>query len=99
MELVARRTPERVLLIGADLRLDVEGPEEREGAAGDGGAREIEVERDLAASEEVDAARDMEEARQLGETVAVGLRRDRGELVAKVLRQHLPAPAGAACTR
>ena len=41
----------------------------------------------MPAAAQVDAAGDVEEPRELGETVAVRLRRDRGELVAQILRR------------
>jgi len=99
VQLEAGRLPEGVLLVRPDLRVDVECAEEREAAAGDGAAREIEVERHLASAAQVDAAGDVEEARQLREPVAVRLGRDRGELVPEILREHLRASAVASCTR
>ena len=103
MELVARRLVERGALVRADLRLDVERAQERERAAGDGRAREVEVDGDVAAAAQVRAAGDVEEPGQLGEPVAVASRRDRGELVAEILREqaHSSTPrarAGGACS-
>ena len=43
---------------------------------------EIEVDCDLAAPTQVHAAGDVEEPRELGEAIAIGLGRDRSELVA-----------------
>ena len=100
MELVPRLPPERMSLIGADLGGEAELAQETEGAPGRSGAREVEVERDLAASTEVQAARGMRETRELGEPVALLPRHDPRELVPEVLRQrHLRAPAADACTR
>src|SRR6478609_1510001 len=56
VQLVSRRTVERTPSVGADLGFDVERPEERERAARDGRAREIEVEGDLAAAAQVEPA-------------------------------------------
>ncbi len=101
VELIARRPFERGTLIRADLRLDFDCAQQRERAARDRGAGEVEVERDLATAAEMDAARDVKQAGQLGEAVAVRLGRDRRELCAEVLRQRstLRAPAAASCTR
>ena len=43
VQLEPRRAVERVLLVGADLRVDVERPQQRESAARDAGAREVEM--------------------------------------------------------
>jgi hypothetical protein len=86
VQLVARRLVERVLLVGPDLRFDLERAQERERAPRDRGGDEVEVERDLPASAEVHAAGDVEETRELGEPIAVRLRRDLGELVAQIVR-------------
>ncbi len=91
VQLVARRTAERVLLVRADLRVDAERAQERERAPRDGGAHRSRWSVDLAAAAQVDAPGDVEEPRQLGEPVAVGLRRDRGELVAEILRKSTPS--------
>ena len=80
-----------MLLVGADLRLDVERAQQRERAPRDGGAREIEMERDLAAAAQVHAAGDVEEPGELGEPVAVRIRRDLRELVAEILREQTPS--------
>src|SRR5437763_16640505 len=100
MELIAGRAPERVLLVGADLRLNVERAQQREGASCNWGADQIEVHGDLAATAEMHAPGDVEEPRQLRESIAVRLGRDRRELVAEVVRwRHLRAPGGGACRR
>jgi len=62
VELVARRPAECVLLICPYLGVDVECAQQRERAARDCGAREIEVQRDLAATAQVHAARHVEQA-------------------------------------
>src|SRR3979411_722698 len=87
VQLVARGTVERVLLVRADLRLDVEGAQESERATCDGRAREIELQRELAATAQVAADGDVEEARELGETIAIRIRRDLCELVAQLVRE------------
>ena len=46
------------------------------------------MERDLAAAAQVDAAGGVEERRELGEPAAAARRRDRGELVAQVVRER-----------
>ena len=71
MELVARLPPEGVALIGADLGRDAQLAQETESAPRRSGAREVEVERDLAAPTEVQAARGMRETRELREPVAL----------------------------
>ena len=86
MELVARGRRERALPIGADLGLDAEIAEELEGPPRDGGAREIEVERDLPVAAQVQAAGGVRERGKLGERVAAPGRRDARELLADVLR-------------
>ena len=93
---------ERGAVVGADLRRDVERAEERERAARDGRARDVEMDVDAAATAEVGAAGDVEEAGELGEPVALPLGRDRGELLAEVVREHRGIPRareGGACTR
>ena len=88
VELVPGRLIERPLPVGADLGVDAERAQERERPARHRGAAEVEVERDLATPAQVKAAGGVEERRQLGEPVAVAVRRDRGELVAEVLRER-----------
>jgi hypothetical protein len=87
VQLIAGGTVESVLLVRPDLRFDVEGPQESERATCDRGAREIEMQRDLAATAQVHAACDVEEARELGETIAIRIRRDLRELVAQLVRE------------
>ena len=86
VELVARRALERVLPVGADLGRDAEVAEQAERAAGNCGARHVQVDRDLPAAAEVHAAGRVEQARELSEPVAIAARRDRGELVPEILR-------------
>src|SRR5436190_15274049 len=86
VELVARRALERVLPVGADLGPDAEVAEQAERAAGNGGARHVQVDRDLPAAAEVHAAGRVEQARELSEPVAIAARRDRGELVPEIVR-------------
>ena len=71
MELVARLPPEGVSLVGADLGRHAELAQEAEGAPRRRRAREVEVERDLAAATEVQAPGGVREAGELGEPVAV----------------------------
>jgi hypothetical protein len=62
VELVPRPAVERTSAVRADLGLDAERTEEREGPAGDGRRGEVEVQRDLAPAAQVDAPRRVEEA-------------------------------------
>jgi len=87
MELVPRRTVERAPLVGTDLGGDAEPAQQAEGTACDRRVRHVEVKRDRAAAFQVNAARRVEQARELGEPIALLPRRDRGELVAEVLRE------------
>ena len=87
VELVAGRAVEGVLLVRTDLRLDVEGAQKREGAPGYGRAGQIEMQGDLPTAAQMHAAGDVEQPRELGETIAVGIRGDLGELVAQVVRE------------
>ena len=88
VELVAGRAVEGPALVGADLGLTSQRAQQRERAARDGRAREVEVDVDAAAPAEVRAAGDVEEPGQLGEPVALGLRRDRRELLPQVVGQR-----------
>jgi hypothetical protein len=87
VQLVASRAVESMLLIGPDLGLDVEGAQESKRAPRDRGARQVEVQRNLAATAQVHAAGDVKESRELGETIAIRIRRDLGELVAQLVRE------------
>ena len=87
VELISRPAFERAALVCAYLRLDAEGAEEAERAARDRRARHVEVNRDLAAPFQMNAAGRVKQAGELGEPIAVGTRCDRGELVAKILRE------------
>jgi hypothetical protein len=87
VERVAGRARERVRLRGADLGLDVDRAQERERAPSDGGACEVEVERDVAATAKVDAPGDVEEPGEFGEPVAVRVGCDLGELVPQLVRE------------
>ena len=94
VELVAGRPVERAPAVGADLRVDPERAQQREGAARDAGGGEVEVESDLAAAAQVDRPGRVEERRDLREPAAASRRRDRGQLGAEVVReQALPSSA------
>ena len=82
MELVAGRAVESAARVGADLGLDAARAQQRERAAGDSRARNVEVDVDAAAAAEMRAAGDVEEAGELGEPVALVGRGDRRELLA-----------------
>jgi hypothetical protein len=82
MDLVPRRavkgrTPKR-----ADLTRDGIAPKEREGAPGDGGTPELEVDGHTAGPAEVNASRSSNERRKLGESAAGLPRVDGCELTA-----------------
>jgi hypothetical protein len=76
-----------MLLVRPDLGLHVESAQKGERATGDGRAREIEMQCDLAAAAQVHAARNMKQTRELGETIAIRIRRDLGQLVPQLLRE------------
>src|SRR5665213_369255 len=75
VQLVAGRVIERVPLVRADLRIDVERAQKAERAPGDPWAHEVEMDVDDAAAAQVNAAGHMEEPRELCITVAVRLGR------------------------
>ena len=87
MQLIARRTVEGTALIRADLGCDAECAQQAERASRNGRVGHVEMDRDLAASPQVDAAGRVEEAGELGQSIAFAPRRDRGELVAEILRE------------
>ena len=87
VQLVARRTVERTALVRADLGCDSECAQKAECASRDSRVGDVEMDRDRAASPQMDAAGRVEEPGQLGQTIAFAPRRDRGELVAEVLRE------------
>ena len=87
VELVASGAVERAATVGADLRVDPELAQQREGTPCDAGGREIEVESDLSTAAEMDRPGRVEERRDLGEPAAASLRRDRGELGAEIVRE------------
>ena len=62
VQLVPRRAVERASLVGPDLRRDPEAAQKTERSPGDCGIADIEVNRDLAPSLQVDAAGGMEQA-------------------------------------
>src|SRR5262249_28616419 len=88
LQLGARGSVERVLRVGADLRVDAELAQQREGAARGMAAAEVEVHRELAPAAQVPDPGGMEERRDLGGAAAAPARRDRRELVAHVLRER-----------
>ena len=100
VQLVPRRTLERVLPVRADLRRHAEVPQEAEGTARDGGVGDVEMHGDPPASLQMDAARGVEQAGELCQPVAVAPRGDRRQLVPKVVRERHPrAPEGGVCSR
>ncbi len=86
MELEASRSVERPAPIGPNLGADPALAQERERPARRGAAPEVEVQRPVAASAQVEAPGGVEQRRELGSPVALALRRDRRELLADVLR-------------
>jgi cytochrome c-type biogenesis protein CcmH/NrfG len=70
-----------------DLGQDTERTQETERSTRDRRVAHVEVHRDLAAALEMDASRGMEEPGELGQTIALAARRDRRELVPKILRE------------
>jgi hypothetical protein len=76
-----------VLLVRADLRLDVECAQECERATRDCGAREIEMQRNLATTAQVHASGDVEQSGELSETIAIRIGRDLRKLVAQLFRE------------
>ena len=87
-QLRARAPIEGVAAIRADLRVDAEAPEDREGPPCDGRLRDVEMEGQLPAPEEVDRAGGVEQRRDLREPVAAALGDDRRELGARVGRER-----------
>ncbi len=87
VQLVAGRAVERVLLVRPDLRLDLEGAQECERATRNCGAREIEVQCDLATTPQVHASGDVEQPGELGEAIAIRIRRDLRKLVTQLFRE------------
>ena len=93
VELVAGPTVEGPPPVRADLRADPLVAEERERAPRRRAAPEVEVERPLALSAQVQAARGVEERGQLGQPDRSADRRDLRELLSHVLgRDHAPSP-------
>jgi hypothetical protein len=94
VQLVAGLSIERPAAVGADLRVDAELAQEAERPTGHRVARDVEVNRDLAAAEEVNGARGVEERGELGEAAALAAGRDRRELVADLIRErHAELPS------
>jgi hypothetical protein len=87
VELIARRAAECTAPVRADLRCDSECAQQAERASRDGRVGHVEMDGNLTAAPEVDAARRVEEPGELGQPIAFAPRRDRGELVAEILRE------------
>jgi hypothetical protein len=87
VQLVTGRAVERVLLVRADLRLDVEGAQEGERATRNCSAREIEMQRDLATTAQMHASCDVEQSGELREAIAVRIGCDLRKLVAQLFRE------------
>jgi hypothetical protein len=87
VQLVPGCAVESVLLVRADLRLDVARAEECECATRDCGARQIEMQCDLPTTPQVHAAGDVEQSGELGEAITVRIGRDLRKLVAQLLRE------------
>jgi predicted TIM-barrel fold metal-dependent hydrolase len=85
VELVPRLPAEGTSLVAPDLTRDGEATEEAERSSSDRRAGQVEVERDLAATSEVDPAGGMKESRKLGEPIAFPPGRDPRELAANFL--------------
>ena len=92
VQLVARRAVERALPVRPDLALDAEVAQQRERPPGHRRRRDVEMERELAVTAQVQAAGRMEERRDLGERVAAASGRDCRELVPDVLGERHAAP-------
>ena len=100
VDLVPGRPVERPARVRADLGLDPEPAEQPERPPRHGSLGNVEMDRELAVSEQVQAAGGVEETRELRQPVAVAPRLDRGELAPDLVRErHLRAPAAGACTR
>src|SRR4029077_11859306 len=87
VQLVPRRLLEGPPFVGADLRAHAEVTEQREGAPRRCGAREVEVDGDVAVAQ-VPRARRVEERGELGMAATPARRRDLGQLVPQVVRER-----------
>ncbi len=99
VQLVSGRRVERAATVGPDLGPDAALAEKRECTPRSRPAPEVEVERPVAGSAQVQAASRVEEGRELGATVALALRRDRRELLADVLRRDQSTTPSSASRR
>ncbi len=99
MELVAGRLVERTTPVRADLGPDLRISQQAEGTARRRPAGEVEMQRPLASSSEMEAARRVEERRQLGQPVALPSGRDPRELLSDVLGGHSSTPSSASRRR
>ena len=91
VKLIAGLAAERVTLIGANLGLDAQRPQESEGAARDRVRGDVEVEGERATTAQVHRAGGVEDRRGLGQPVAPPRRRDGGQLGANVLGERAVA--------
>ncbi len=87
VELIARRAAECTAPVRADLGCDSECAQQAERASRDGRVGHVEMDGNLAAAPEVDTAGRVEEPGELGQPIAFAPGRDRGELVAEILRE------------
>jgi len=87
VQLVARPSVECAPAVRPDLGGDAERAQEAEGAACHGRIGDVEVDRDLSATLQVNAAGRVKEPGELSQPIALIPRRDRRELVAKILRE------------
>jgi hypothetical protein len=87
VKLVARLSPEGPTLVRADLGRHAQLTQKAERPPRRSRAGEIEVQRDLPTSAQVQAAGRVRQTRELGEPVAIPLRGDPGQLVPELLRQ------------
>jgi hypothetical protein len=87
VKLVAGAAVECASTVRPDLRVDSERPEQAERTAGNGRVDDVEMDRQLATSFEVDAPGRVKEARQLRKPVAGASRRDGRELMAEIFRE------------
>ena len=87
VELITLRLVERPAMVGADLGVHAELPQESKGAACHRRLRDVDVHRHHAAAAQVEATRRVEQPGQLGEAVAIHGRRDLRELAAQIFRE------------
>jgi hypothetical protein len=85
MDLVAGTAVERTAAVRADLGLDPQPSQNREGPPGDGGRGDVEMERQLTATAKVNRSRSVEQSRELRETIAPSGWRDRRQLGADAI--------------